>query len=83
MKNPADPARETDIDRLLGKKALFNMRELKPLGGPSSPTLYRARRAGIIETVQNGGRTTLTRATVKRILLEGLGSIPWRKEDAA
>jgi hypothetical protein len=80
MKPVPDARRQADIDRLLGDKLLFDMKAMQPLGGPSAPTLYRARRAGLLDTVKNGGRTSLTRETAKRILLEGLGFIPWRPD---
>jgi hypothetical protein len=66
---------EDEVDRLLGKRALFKMSEVRELGGPSPPTLYRAAREGLIELVKNGSSSDLTRGTVKRILLEGLGPI--------
>ena len=66
---------EIEIDQLLGKKALFRLNELQPMGGPSEPTLWRAWREGLIELVRNGKINTLTRATTKRILLEGLGPV--------
>jgi hypothetical protein len=73
-----------DIDALLGDKALFTLDEPAKYGGPSRPTLFRARKAGILPVVKNGSLTRITRATMKRILVEGLGHIPWeRKSDAA
>jgi hypothetical protein len=81
MKSVPDARREIDIDRLLGNKLLFDMTAPKSFGGPSPATLYRAVRANIIQVVRNGGRTRLSRATMKRILLEGVGFIPWRKSD--
>jgi hypothetical protein len=72
---PTPSPQEVEIDRLLGDRALFNITDLQKFGGPSSPVLYRARRAGMIELVDVGGRTKISRATVKRILLEGLGRI--------
>ena len=53
------------------------MAEVRAMGGPSPPTLYRAAREGLIDLVKNGSSSDLTRATVKRILLEGLGPIPF------
>jgi hypothetical protein len=70
----ANSQADEDIDRILGDCALFPL-DLRPYGGPSPPTLYRARRAGMIETVTSGNRTRLTRATAKRILLEGLAPV--------
>jgi hypothetical protein len=72
---PTPSPQEVEIDRLLGDRALFNITDLQKFGGPSSPVLYRARRAGMIELVDAGGRTKISRATVKRILIEGLGRI--------
>jgi hypothetical protein len=77
IKSPAHEA-DDDLERLLGDKALFDLRAPQTLGGPSQPTLNRARRAGLLPVVKNGNRTLLTRATVKRILTEGLGPIPWK-----
>jgi hypothetical protein len=66
---------EIEVDSLLGKKALFRLNELQPMGGPSEPTLWRARREGLIEFVRNGKINSLTRATAKRILLYGIGPV--------
>jgi hypothetical protein len=66
---------EIEVDRLLGDRALFKLDALQALGGPSRPTLQRAARAGLIKLVKNGDSSDLTRSTVKRILLEGLGPI--------
>jgi hypothetical protein len=71
---PGDP-KEEEVDRLLGKGALFKMRWVTEMGGPSVPTLQRARRQGLLEVVKNGARTDLPRAEVKRIFLKGLGPI--------
>jgi hypothetical protein len=69
------PLTDDDLDRLLGNRML---RAPQTFGGPSVPTLYRAWRHGLIEVVKNGNRTMLTRATMKKILTEGLGPIPWK-----
>jgi hypothetical protein len=68
---------EIEVDRLLGDRALVKLDALQPMGGPSRPTLHRAQRAGMIEFVKNGRSSDLTRATAKRILLKGLGPIPF------
>jgi hypothetical protein len=68
-----------DLERILGDKWLFDLRAPQAFGGPSSPTLYRALNAGLLPVVKNGNRTMLTRATMKKILLKGLGAIPWKK----
>jgi hypothetical protein len=77
IKSPAHEA-DDDLDRLLGDKMLFDLRAPQTYGGPSSPTLYRAKRAGLLPVVKNGNRSMLTRATMKKILTEGLGPIPWK-----
>jgi hypothetical protein len=69
---------EIEVDRLLGNLALVKLSALKPMGGPSEPTLYRARREGKIKFVKNGKNNALTRATAKRILLEGLGEVSFK-----
>jgi hypothetical protein len=74
--NRADNQADADLERRLGDKLLFDLKAPQTLGGPSRPTLYRARDAGIIEFVKNGNRSLLTRATMKKILREGLGHIP-------
>ena len=61
-----------DVDRILGNQALFQIPDVQKYGGPSPSVIWRARRAGLIEVLQVGGGTRLSRATVKRILLEGL-----------
>ena len=66
---------EVEVDRLLGNLALVKLSALQPLGGPSLPTLYRAQREGLIKIVKNGRNNAITRATAKRILLEGLGIV--------
>ena len=71
---PKSP-KEEELDALLGPKALFKMSEVTEWGGPSVPTLQRARRQGLLEVVKNGASTDLPRAEVKRIFLEGLGPI--------
>ena len=76
--DPSTGSGSDDLDRLLGDRALFPLTEPQKHGGPSAPTLYRAWRHGLIEVVKNGNRSMLTRATVKRILTEGLGPIPWK-----
>jgi hypothetical protein len=70
-----DPEAEAEVDKLLGDKALFSLDSVQLLGGPSRPTINRAVKAGLIEVVRNGSTGALTRATVKRILLKGLGPI--------
>ena len=45
------------------------------MGGPSAQMLHRARRAGMITFVKSGASSGISRATVKRIFLEGLGPI--------
>ena len=49
-----ESADEAEVERLLGKRALFKMREVTEMGGPSVPTLQRAARQGKIEVVRNG-----------------------------
>jgi hypothetical protein len=66
---------EEEIDRLIGDRALFDVDDPQKFGGPSPPVIYRARRAGMIELVDVGGRTKLSRATMKRLLLKGLGRV--------
>jgi hypothetical protein len=66
---------EIEVDRLLGNLALVKLSALQPLGGPSLPTLYRAQREGLIKIVKNGRNNAITRATAKRILLEGLREV--------
>jgi hypothetical protein len=66
---------EEEIDRLLGDRILFDITDPQKFGGPSPPVLYRAWRGGMIELLRIGGRTKLTRVTMKRILLEGLGRV--------
>jgi hypothetical protein len=68
---------EAELDRILGDRVLFKLKSLQKFGGPSVQTLYRAARLGIIELVKNGSSTDLTRETTKRILLKGLGPVPF------
>jgi hypothetical protein len=68
---------EAELDRILGDRALFKLKSLQQFGGPSTQTLYRAAKLGIIQLVKNGSSTDLTRETAKRILLYGLGPIPF------
>ena len=78
MQRPAGKPKsltEEALDALLGPKALFKMAEVTERGGPSVPTLLRARRQGLLKVVKNGAGTDIPRAEVKRIFLEGLGPI--------
>ena len=78
MRKPAvkpESRDEEEVERLLGERALFKMREVTVLGGPSVPTLQRAVREGKIRVVKNGASADLTRATVKLILTKGVGPI--------
>jgi hypothetical protein len=75
----AQGEQDVDLDRLLGDKLLFDLKAPQRLGGPSKPSIYRARGAGLVEFVKNGNRSMLTRATMKKILREGLGQIPAKR----
>jgi hypothetical protein len=66
---------EEEIDRILGSRLLFDVTEPQKFGGPSPPVIFRARRAGMIDLIDSGGRTKLTRATMKRLVTEGLGRV--------
>jgi hypothetical protein len=57
---------DADLDRLLGDKLLFDLKAPQTFGGPSKPSIYRARDAGLVEFVKNGNRSMLTRETMKR-----------------
>jgi hypothetical protein len=72
---------EAEVDRLLGNLALVKLGAMQGLGGPSSPTLYRAAKAGLIEIVRNGRSAALRRGTAKQILLEGLPKIDFKYGD--
>jgi hypothetical protein len=65
--SPAKSPEEEEIDRLLGTLALFDVSDAKKFGGPSVPVIFRARRAGMLELVDVGGRTKISRATMKRL----------------
>jgi hypothetical protein len=78
MRKPAVPPNsrdEDEVDRLLGKRALFKMAEIQEMGGPSVQTQQRARRQGLLRAVKNGANSDIPRAEAKRIFLEGLGPI--------
>jgi hypothetical protein len=66
---------EIEVDRLLGDRALVKLDALQKIGGPSRPTIHRAARAGLIRIIKIGKSSNLSRATAKRILLEGLPHI--------
>jgi hypothetical protein len=66
---------EIEVDRLLGDRALIKLDDLQPMGGPSRPTLHRAFRDGMIRIIKVGKSSAISRATAKRILLEGLPPI--------
>jgi hypothetical protein len=78
--SPEKSAEEQDVERLLGDRVLFDMSDPQKFGGPSTAVIYRARRAGMIGTVNSSGRTKLTRATMKKILLEGLSVVRFQYE---
>jgi hypothetical protein len=65
----------TDLDRILGDKALFMLNEAHPKLRISMPTLYRAMRAGRVPYVWVGSRRAITRPVMKRLLREGIGRI--------
>jgi hypothetical protein len=77
MNSVAQPTLKDDIDTILGDRALFSLEDPRKYGGPSKPTLHRAIRAGVLPVVKNGRLTRLTRETMKKILTEGIGRIPW------
>ena len=66
---------EADLDGLLGPRALFKIPEAKTFGGPSPAVIYRAEKAGLIELTRIGGATHISRALMKRILLDGFGRV--------
>jgi hypothetical protein len=68
---------EAEVDRLLGDQLLFNVDDPQKRGGPSPQVIFRARRAGLIELVDMGGLTKLSRATMKLIMMKGLPRIPF------
>ena len=68
---------EEEIDRLLGDQLLFDVTDPQRFGGPSVPVIHRAERAGLIELVRTGGRTKVSRATMKLIMMKGLPRIPF------
>lgn len=81
----ARAAAEAELDALLGPRALFKIPEAKTFGGPSPAVVYRAEKAGLIELTRIGGATHISRALMKRILLDGLGrvSFVYEKEKAS
>jgi|SRR5580693_5960791 hypothetical protein len=74
---PAISPEEEEIDRLLGDQLLFDVTDPQKFGGPSVPVIHRAERAGLIELVRTGGRTKVSRATMKLIMMKGLPRIPF------
>jgi hypothetical protein len=66
---------EIEVDRLLGDRALIKLDDLQAMGGPSRPTLHRAFHSGLIKLIKVGKSSAISRATAKRILLEGLPPI--------
>jgi hypothetical protein len=72
MQNATDQTEESEIDRILGHRLLFDLNEPRRYGGPSVPTLYRRRKEGLIEFAKSGGRSKLNRATMKAILGKGV-----------
>ena len=66
---------EVEVDRLLGDRALIKLNDLQPLGGPSRQKLHRAIHSGLIKLIKVGKSSAISRATAKRILLEGLPPI--------
>ena len=53
------------------------MPEAQEFGGPSPSVVYRAARCGMIELTRIGGNTKIPRSEMKRILLDGLGRVPF------
>jgi hypothetical protein len=71
----APSADEADLDRILGDDAVFMLDEVSRKLHLSVPTLYRGMQLGIIPYVKIASRRALTRATMKRLLTEGVPPI--------
>ena len=56
---------EAEVDRVLGNLAIIKVSDMQKFGGPGAATLYRARRAGMIEFVKNGRLSGLRRGVAK------------------
>ena len=67
-----DEELDTELERILGDRLLFDLTEPQRYGGPSVPTLYRWRREGQIDFTKSGALSKLTRPTMKRILGKGV-----------
>jgi hypothetical protein len=63
---------DADIDRILGDRLLFDLSEPQRYGGPSVPTIYRLKNAGLLQFVKSGNRSKLNRLTMKRLLGKGI-----------
>jgi hypothetical protein len=63
---------DAELDRILGERLLFDLTEPQRYGGPSVPTLYRMRGAGLIDFTKSGGLSKLNRPTMKRLLGRGV-----------
>jgi hypothetical protein len=70
-----DSGQGDDLDRLLGDRAIFMLREASEKLRISVPSLYRGMRLGRIPYVMNGNRRMLTRPVMKRLLREGVGQL--------
>jgi hypothetical protein len=66
---------EDDIDRILGSRALFTLREAVDLLRVSPPTMYRAMRQRRVEYVMSCNRRQIKRLEMKRLLRNGLGPL--------
>jgi hypothetical protein len=64
-----------DLDRLLGDRALFTLKEASETLRISPPSLYRAMRLSRIPYVMNGNRRMFTRSVMKHLLREGVGRL--------
>jgi hypothetical protein len=63
---------DAEVDRILGDRLLFDLNEPQRYGGPSVPTIYRWRNAGLLQFVKSGSRSKLNRLTMKRLLGKGI-----------
>ena len=53
---------EDEVDRLLGKRALFKMAEVRAMGGPSAADAHRRGARGLIAFVKSGPSSDFSRA---------------------
>jgi excisionase family DNA binding protein len=66
---------ELELDRVLGGRWLFPVKEAARLFTVSVPTVYRYMNAGRVAFIMHGRARRITRPVVEKVLREGFGTM--------